>query len=1271
MLYVADRAQSVLTVLSHYYTDTQHLELTAGASTYTFTISKTEDGTEYLTTGNRLLFVDDKGKPWAFTILTAKATHNSIVVTAEDVGIEFINKMMPAWPSDGQHSFEYYFNKIRADTDWELGINEIADLSRTLTYTGRDTGLGRLLSVLNGFDDAEVQFEIKTSQLKVTNWVVNVYKKIGADKTNQVQMVYSNEINDITREESRTAFVTKLSGVGSVIEGTDPTAVQENVSFADIEYDDGDFYSPKGDEFIYARTANQVFNPDGHYVEDYYDYDTDNKQELFNRTLSQLKTRSEPAVNYSVDVVKLDSSLEIGDYVAMIDHKFKPAQYLQARILSLDKSYREKTQNKATFGNYKIIKSNLLDQLTQLRGIINQMPNGSTINIINNVLNNLEGITSNLQSQIITAVTSADGKNTNYLNGRPSNAKNGDLAFMLDGDHKEIWQFVDGSWIKIISDADSDDIKKQIEQQQTDIQVAKDDAKNAVDTATAAITEAQSTAAKLGTVADLTSQATNLATTAIGQAGDAAASAASAMISAQNALDQYANMQIGGRNYLLNTGTTFTYAGSPSNQIIGHMDVEQLNLLRGKDVVFSFYANAINAKGATGQSHRIVVEGKIYFTDGTTRYMTITKSIAVGESFTGRIIQPMTMTDKVASAGVDFRGYFQDNYDSAYMDQWQLELGNVATDYSQAPEDVQVQITNLNGELSQKVSQSTYDTLAGRVTTNETLATQNKNAITLKADKTDVDTINKTVSQQSASLTTIAGQISGLTTNTTTIDGKLTTLQGQFDLTSKQLTTTMSDVKDNKATLTTATQTANAAQLLATNNKGDIASLNVTAKDMQTTLANAATQNQLTATASQLTSQISGLTSDTNSSITQLQDQINLRVDSDTFNLALGFMQESIDISVKQGELLSEINTQADRILISSNKLYLDADTVAFSGKAFIPSAAITDLTADKIKTGTLDASLVDVININAANINAGSLSALTSSTGDLQLTGKLTAGPYYTTNSNLVSYAEAMASTSYINSNWNWSNGAWNMDAKWMSKATGSWQVFQGSTIKIDPVFGIKYAATGTNNAVASSFEVEGVVDAAVNIKHMAMNLTNSSMINIDSTSSIVFGGTNGLSGVKFNQYGNIIGMPQSGNWNISNKNSVQVLAVTTDATNLNVTAKAFVNTSKLSTKMDIKPLKPDEAIDKLLSTDIYSYRYIDSGSQGQIYYSPVIDDQHQVPEYRVDGGFVTDDHESRIDGNMVGALVEAVKYFKAKVDNQEGLITNLQQQINEMKLA
>lgn len=74
------------------------------------------------------------------------------------------------------------------------------------------------------------------------------------------------------------------------------------------------------------------------------------------------------------------------------------------------------------------------------------------------------------------------------------------------------------------------------------------------------------------------------------------------------------------------------------------------------------------------------------------------------------------------------------------------------------------------------------------------------------------------------------------------------------------------------------------------------------------------------------------------------------------------------------GEQLSMINVDAGNILFKSNRIFLDAASTVFSGKAFIPDAAISNLTADKITTGTLNAGLLNVINVNANSITTGNI---------------------------------------------------------------------------------------------------------------------------------------------------------------------------------------------------------------------------------------------------------------------------------------------------------
>ena len=94
---------------------------------------------------------------------------------------------------------------------------------------------------------------------------------------------------------------------------------------------------------------------------------------------------------------------------------------------------------------------------------------------------------------------------------------------------------------------------------------------------------------------------------------------------------------------------------------------------------------------------------------------------------------------------------------------------------------------------------------------------------------------------------------------------------------------------------------------------------------------------------------------------------------------AITQMQNDINFKIKGNGLMSQINLEAGRLLFDSDKIYLDAKSVVFGkdSKAFIPAALITDLSADYIKTGVLDASIVKVKNFNANSINAGTLSGI------------------------------------------------------------------------------------------------------------------------------------------------------------------------------------------------------------------------------------------------------------------------------------------------------
>lgn len=127
---------------------------------------------------------------------------------------------------------------------------------------------------------------------------------------------------------------------------------------------------------------------------------------------------------------------------------------------------------------------------------------------------------------------------------------------------------------------------------------------------------------------------------------------------------------------------------------------------------------------------------------------------------------------------------------------------------------------------------------------------------------------------------------------------------------------------------------------------------------------------------------------------------LQLKIGTDEFNSSISELTNDINLRVKTGDVISQINTEAGQVLIQSGKILLDAPTVTFSGKAFIPSAAIKDLSADKLTAGSINANNVAINNLDinklVGNIssfvqsNWNSISTSMSITGDGIMTKRM-----------------------------------------------------------------------------------------------------------------------------------------------------------------------------------------------------------------------------------------------------------------------------------------
>ena len=746
-IYVLNRARETLATTSGIYDDKHTLTLDAGSSSYEFKISKNDEASQCMDSGNYIVLQNDDGKTWLFTILDYEETQYTKTVYAEDAGIELLNKACDIWKANGPHSFEYYFNLVTSGTPWKLGVNQLAGLERTLTYEGRDTGLGRLLSILKGFDNAECTFDVAVKMNAPSEFKINVYKQVGSDRSD-VQMVYNHELNDIVKKESRAEFVTALCGVGGTVtppEGQE-AAEQKNIDFADLEYNKDGLVTTKGDKFLRAIDANKRFNPgQTTYIEAFYEYDTQSASELLNRTITRLKTYSEPQYTYTADVKIIDSTLKIGDTVTIIDHDYNPALYLSARVAKLEKSYTDPAQNTIEFCNYQLLSSRLADKLARLQTIVNKLPSASQVGKLESNVSDL----SKKQDELASQITSANGKNTNfYGKTEPATPKNGDLWYKkLENGEIEMYQYQDGVWQLLASTAKMTTVQTELAQAKADITQAKADAQNAYDEAVKATGTANGAKVQTTEALKQVKQANDSYTTL---AKEVAGNKANADADYKRVSDSY-------------TALSKEVADNKANADADYQKA-QSGIAQAKTDAQTAYDEAIKAtntaNGAKAQTDEALKQAK----QANDSYTTLAKEVAGNKASTDADYQKAQAA--IAQAQKDLSGM----------------TGAVA------------EVKKGQGELSAKV--------AGKVdnTVYQTYVTQTNQALSEKLVASDLNGYAKTVDVTKSIdgvKTTVADNTGKITTMQTDINGvKSTVKSAQGDISALQ-----TDAKSIKATV--------------------------------------------------------------------------------------------------------------------------------------------------------------------------------------------------------------------------------------------------------------------------------------------------------------------------------------------------------------------------------------------------------------------------------------------------------------------------------------
>ena len=446
--------------------------------------------------------------------------------------------------------------------------------------------------------------------------------------------------------------------------------------------------------------------------------------------------------------------------------------------------------------------------------------------------------------------------------------------------------------------------------------------------------------------------------------------------------------------------------------------------------------------------------------------------------------------------------------------------------------------------------------------------------------------------------------------------------------------------------------------------------------------------------------------SDGSSKITHLSDLIATKVSQGDYNAQITLLKNDIDLRVAKGDVISQINQEAGGntlIRVSNGKgaLILDAGNTIVTGKAWIPVAAIANLTADDIKTGTLTGSTVHLDDGHGNTIDMGALS-----TDYVGFHSKATNGDqtYIDLNGihNYGSSYDTKISQGKITTNLLAVNGGGLIDFR----SDGAGVTIDSQNIKFynsntvnggiefsggNPIATVRNGTVGNELRVRydRSFALTPIKDESARIcassAAMQVGFVQSGRSTPDrQTTGLwvdgdkrhvnlgVWGADSTWARVEANTHNIHMQADKAHAW-LSSDNVFRIYKdgdSSSTATKLQVDGWAWVNGwveaaghsqhSALSTKTDIQSVDDDEMLEMVNGTDLATFLYKTDVANGETHrhIGLIIDDVHDVAQYQTPQEFIAPNGVSRDDDNMIGALFGAVKALTKRIKTLESKV-------------
>lgn len=377
-----------------YYFDDQEVEdVETGTSTFEFFLGfdeETRDITKkYADETFYILAQDEQDETRIWQIIDDESDEEAMTryFYCEDAGMDLINETLPAWdePSSAQKA-EYYIKKAVYDSGFEIGNNEIANLTRTLSWDGEASALARLQSILTQFDNAEFKFrfDIDESTLELRHKYIDLFKKVGSETG--IQLRYGNQVKNIQVKRSKANLVNAYRCYGATPSGKDKPVTLDGYTLSDSQKEinaetgkarfvlSGNILKDTESNAKYSRYLNP--NEQGQelgYYAGIYTGTAQTQKGLADEVIRKLKITGEPEINYIVELIDAPRTLGRGDYVFIINDYDEV--YLEGRVLQVTRS-RSNDTFEITLGDYLIKDSGINAKLQELADKIGSVKDG-------------------------------------------------------------------------------------------------------------------------------------------------------------------------------------------------------------------------------------------------------------------------------------------------------------------------------------------------------------------------------------------------------------------------------------------------------------------------------------------------------------------------------------------------------------------------------------------------------------------------------------------------------------------------------------------------------------------------------------------------------------------------------------------------------------------------------------------------------------------------------------------------------------------------------